>query len=454
MYLPNFFRCILWIVNFVAVLKCLSSASRIIYRETGNESRNNIEKRATLGRLASSELSNVPTCSKENSCKGRCTNQTEWHDRKCYCDPDCSLVFNDCCTDYIKYCKPQKTVGRPTKKYTYSCEQMLLKSNKPCKFSCKRVWVVSQCPFEWTNDPVRSKCETPKHDFQSVEDTYGLLPVSGNDNTTFRNAYCAFCNNVMNFKPWRLVGKTLLGNKHTPARFPPNFNFTEEIHFLLSHSEYITAKHPKNVTARFCKTDIIDYCPARRELDSCTHGNVMLVSYRQNVYKNIHCATCHGKTEQLKCFSIAKHTEAASVPLTVVLNHKDYLTAVEEHILIISKENELNRDNNPWLNRLYVNVWLQHPLNVENNFSFKPREFHDSLAKRLNVSYLELFDTETATDLRPQETRFSYVVYSMIVQIPRQNVVLFVQESNRKYLISRDKVSEPYSFFKVIHPGN
>ena len=226
---------------------------------------------------------------------------------------------------------------------------MSLKSNKPCKFSCKRVWVVSQCPFEWTNDPVRSKCETPKHDFQSVEDTYGLLPVSGNDNTTFRNGYCAFCNNVMNFKPWRLVGKTLLGNKHTPARFPPNFNFTEEIHFLLSHSEYITAKHPENVTAWFCKTDIIDYCPARRELDSCTHGNVILDLYRQNVYKNIHCAICHGKTEQLiKCFSIAKHTEAASVPLTVVLNHKDYLTAVEEHILIISKENELNRDNNPW----------------------------------------------------------------------------------------------------------
>ena len=285
MYLPNFFRCILWIVNFVAVVKCLSSASRITYRETGNESRNNIEKRA---------LSNVPTCSKENSCKGRCTNQTEWHDGKCYCDPDCYRVFNDCCTDYIKYCVRHDTVATPTKKYTYSCEQMLLISNKPGNFSWKLVWVVSQCPFEWTNESVRANCEKPKHGIQSVEETYGPLPVSGDDNTTFRNAYCAFCNDVKNFKPWRLVGKIPL--------VPPNLNFTEKINLELSHSEYIIVKHPENVIARFCKPDIIDYCPVGRQLHSCTYGNVMLVSYGQNVYKNIHCATCHGKTEQLKCF--------------------------------------------------------------------------------------------------------------------------------------------------------
>ena len=104
-----------------------------------------------------------------------------------------------------------------------------------------------------------------------------------------------------------------------------------------------------------------------------------------------------------------------------ILKPKDHSKEKKKHN---SKENEPNREYNPWVNRFYVNVWLQHPLNVDNNFSFKPREFHDSLAKRLNVSYLELFDTETATDLRPQETRFSYVVYSMIVQIPRKDVDL------------------------------
>ena len=407
MYFPKFFRRILWIVNFVAIISYLWSASRIKYRETGNEWPNNTEKRVTLRRIERFELSNIPTCSKKNSCEGRCTNQTEWGDRNCYCDPDCYILFNDCCTDNIKYCKRHKTVGRPT---------------KICNRS--KILIVTQCPFEWPNNAVRAKCETPKSKIRSVKDIYGFLEVVGDDKTTFRNAYCAYCNGVRNFTPWRLKGRIHWSNK-----VPPNLNFTEEINFLLSHSEFIKVERPKDVPARFCKPSIIDYCPEGRQLHSCTYGNVMLVSYRRNVYKNIHCATCHGKTEQLKCFSIDRpetNGEAGEnfLSLTEILKHKDYLTVFIKHILVISVENEPNPDDNPWVTRFYVNVWLQHPLNVENNFSFTPREFHDSLAKHLNVSYLELFDTKTVTALPTQGTTYSYKVYSMIVQIPRKNLDL------------------------------
>ena len=404
MYFTKFFRRILWIVNFVAIISYLSSTSRIKYRDTaGNEWPNNIEKRVTPRRSERSEQSNIPNYSKKNSCEGRCTNHTEWGYRKCYCDPDCYLVSNDCCTDYIKYCKPLKTVGRPTKKYNYSCKGLLM---------------VTQCPFGSPNNTVRAKCETPNDEIKSVKDIYGFMKVTGDDNTTFRNAYCASCNGVMNFKPWNLVSEKLTCKNEYDNSVSPNFNFTKTINTLLSHSKSIKTKRPKNVPARFCRTSsIIDYCPDGIQHLSCTYGNVMIVSYQQKFYKNIHCATCHGKQEQFGCSSssiVGLHFSS----LTAVLNHKEYLTVVKKHILDISGAIP---DDNPWVMRFYVNVWLQHPLNVENNFSFTPREFHDSLAKHLNVSHLELFDTKTATALPPQGTTYSYKVYSMIVQIQRKN---------------------------------
>ena len=53
--------------------------------------------------LCNLEQFNVPICSSENSCRGRCTNHTQWQTEtkiRCSCDPDCYEVFNDCCSDY------------------------------------------------------------------------------------------------------------------------------------------------------------------------------------------------------------------------------------------------------------------------------------------------------------------------------------------------------------------
>ena len=455
---------ILWLVNFVTVINCWSSASRDDSRKNGKDARSNIEKRATFGGFATSKLSNIPTCSSDMSCKERCTNHTEWGDRSCYCDPDCYLVFNDCCTDYIKYCGPQKTVKTPTMQYNYSCEVRLLPFDTFCK--CKGLWMVTQCTFGWPNDTVRENCKRPKLRIQSVQDIYGFLPVQGiNGNTTFRNAYCAICNGITTFEPWRLDGRIFKRHKNgvpkpvknnSAVAVPQNLNLTEKINFLLSHSDYITVKRHENAAERFCRTDIIDYCRSGRELHSCTYGIVALVSYRENVYKNINCATCHKKENitSPSCFSMHEtdsrpspatgfwsSSETGSKPSTpfwsfeslkVVLDRKPFGVGVKKQLSIISNKFEnypqvnmsLLFEKNPRQNSFYVSVRLQRPLNAENNFSFTSREFHESLAKHLNVPCLELFDTKTATALSPQGATFSNIVYSMIVQIPRKNLDL------------------------------
>ena len=75
--------------------------------------------------LCNLEQSDIPTCTSENSCKGRRTIRTQWQTEiklRCSCDPDCYEGFNDCCTDYTKYCGPQERKETLTKKYNYTCE--------------------------------------------------------------------------------------------------------------------------------------------------------------------------------------------------------------------------------------------------------------------------------------------------------------------------------------------
>ena len=239
MNLPKFFLHFLWFVSIVTVINRWSSASPDDSRKNEKHARSNVEKRATFGRFARSKWSNIPTCSSDKSCKGRCMNQTEWRDRNCYCDPDCYLVFNDCCTDCIKYCGPQETIKTPTMQYKYSCEVRLLRFDSSSKD--KGLWMVTQCPFGWPNDSVRTNCERPKLGIKSVQDIHGFLPVQGiNGNTTFRNEYCAICNDVKKFEPLRPDGRILkldengvhkpVKNNKSPVAVPENLNLTVERH--------------------------------------------------------------------------------------------------------------------------------------------------------------------------------------------------------------------------------
>ena len=340
--------------------------------------------------------------------------------------------------------------------YNYSCEVRLLPFDTFCK--CKGLWMITQCAFGWPNDTVRANCKRPKLRIQSVQDIYGFLPVQViNGNTTFRNAYCAICNGITTFEPWRLDGRIFKRHQNgvpkpvknnSAVAVPQNLNLTEKINFLLSHSDNITVKPHENVAQRFCRTDIINYCPSGRELYSCTYGNMALLSYRENVYKNIHCATCHKKENitSPSCFSMHETDSRPSLPtgsgplpplwsfesLTVDLDRKPFGVGVKKQLSIISNKFENCPQVNMSLsfkkktrpNSFYVSVRLQRRLNAENNFTFTFREFHESLAKHLNVPSQELFDTKTATALPPQGATFSYIVYSMIVQIPRKNIDL------------------------------
>ena len=421
----------------------------------------------------------IPTCSSENSCKGRCSNHTEWRNEfkmRCSCDPDCYEVFNDCCADYTKYCGAQKPTETRTKKYHYTCETLGHYDGRRCTVA-DGLWMVTRCRPEWPNDTFRTKCEAPVDRFTySSPDLYGYLPVLGHDNTSFRNMYCAICNGVERFDPWPLDTITQL----VP---PKDFNVTEKIRYLLSSITFFGPWSPgTNQAKRYCMSQVIDSCPPGlgEIFKSCTNGDMALVSKPKDTYhtfnfKNAHCVACHGlPSETFSCFPttyLFKTCLLFLIPrsFSLVLDHsqveKEIKTRVSlyydkecgrsgrifDDTLQVCRVNWLSPPKQNGQERFYVFVWLEPPHNSQNN-AFTPTEFQESIAKYLNVSQLQLLDVNITTLSQPAViTMYFYLVSSTIILTPQQSLeLLFINRNGKTQsyetkLLNYIHFSEPFS---------
>ena len=98
-----------------------------------------------------------------------------------------------------------------------------------------------------------------------------------------RNRYCAICNGVERFEPWPLDVEVDSKDKHLAEKL---------------------LRPGKNQTRRYCLNNVIDSCPRGKRLESCTDGDVTLVSHREFHFKNADCATCFGlPSGTFSCFT-------------------------------------------------------------------------------------------------------------------------------------------------------
>ena len=403
--------------------------------------------------LCNLEQSDIPTCSIEKSCKGRCSNRTDWQTElkmRCSCDPDCHEVFNDCCSDYTMYCGSQKESEKPTKKYNFTCESIGHYDHNHCAVS-DGLWMVNQCRFDWPLDNFRAKCEEPlDHLTISSPDLYSYLPVIDRENITFRNMYCAICNGIKNYDLWPL-------NIETAVIPLENYNLTEKIRFLLSHhAEFPEVRGPwrpgTNQARRYCVKNVVDYCPPDETVPSCNDGDVALVSYGHANFKNTHCAACHGlSSEMLTCFpgkALGTCYKFSAQSFSLVLQHNQDESQIQtrvtvydercgrtgmvfDDILQVCRVNWLSPPERNGQERFYVYNWLKPPKNSEKNNSFAPVEFRDSLANFLNISKVQLFNTNVTSVSVPKTSSFLfYLASSTIALFPQQSLEL-ISPNNR-----------------------
>ena len=331
------------------------------------------------------------------------------------------------------------------------------------------LWMVTRCWPEWPNDTLRAKCEAPVNQLSySTPDLSGYLPVLGQDNTTFRNMYCARCNGVEKFQPWPL-------NLQSTVIPPENYNITEKIRFLSIHgAEFPPPDGPwrpgANQGRRYCFTEVIDYCPIGEKDPSCNNGDIALVSYGNIHFKNTNCATCQGlEKEMLTCFTgktpqmcpefflqsfslVLDNRQSNSEIQTQVLIHDDKCgktAMIFDDILQVCRINWLSPPEQSRQARFYVYAWLAPPPNSQNT-SFTPGEFQESLSKYLNISRDQLSDINLTTIFQPKKKLLLfYVVSSNVVLSPRQSLELSSSNPNGDFPTSETKILNYIYFSKV-----
>ena len=204
----------------------------------------------------------------------------------CKCDSECPL-YGDCCLDY-------KPVNNSLRANTSSSLQTLLKC-----------WTV-----DFTGDVLRrdggdksilmvSRCSQPSHpqNMQCMNQSLFLPVTDSLSNYTFRNIYCALCNNI---------------SRDQLVSWQPRFHCDRNIAIQLSNlSTYekinevcymykLVSKSPL-ISMRGCVPHI-STCPMATDASSqliqnCTRGQYDLVAAPNDtrvLFRNRYCAQCNG----------------------------------------------------------------------------------------------------------------------------------------------------------------
>ena len=235
------------------------------------------------------------------SCSKQCSNDTFVHypssrkgnGKKCYCDSACN-VFMDCCGDFAQECEKyyvkDETDDVYSHRFSWHCETELKVLINECT-GLSSVWMIARCPGNWPNDTTKMKCHNPPSTLE-VHSYDSFVPVVGSvDQLTYRNKYCAQCNNVFNYEFMTLSFKK--------DAIPPPYYTQEELEKFIAknHRQFRGVEPIRGQAIRFCfYPNVVSTCPKTfpGANDACVNGVGGLVEREGRVFKNKECALCNG----------------------------------------------------------------------------------------------------------------------------------------------------------------
>ena len=238
------------------------------------------------------------------SCRGRCVKGRDFgqtHDRhlECYCDEHCEN-FTDCCYDYGHYCKKNS-------EFRYPIGSVNVRSNISNLWRCvsppiKRtpsgmagVWMITDCPHNWTDTRVRKKCNLDSP--LSIDNYEANIPVIAQDGKTYKNRFCSICHGVLEDET------TKFPLESSCDILPPRrYTVDKTMQFLFTYCS-VSWNPPIDQQRRYCFSNVIDNCPKFAPValrNNCKHGltGIVCSGYGRyySKYRNIYCAKCHYAT--------------------------------------------------------------------------------------------------------------------------------------------------------------
>ena len=151
--------------------------------------------------------------------------------------------------------------------------------------------MINRCPVNKTNSQSLHNCSRPG---TSLTDISERIPVTGDDNKTYRNSFCAECHGIKNFIHWGLAVACLDPAVKNKTELPYNSTYLKEnCDWYFSPGHQITTSPCTRST--LCESvittdesskydDLVNKCKAYSQLVEADHV----------LYKNFHCASCNG----------------------------------------------------------------------------------------------------------------------------------------------------------------
>ena len=285
----------------------------------------------------------VPNCQvKAYSCSNQRTKQSyfaiyssfqtnQGNSKKCNCDSACNDVFADCCSDFAKECLKHDINDKSDDVYLHHsdwrCENELNVSTEDCS-KTRGLWMIARCPNDWLDGVTKRKCHNAAAKL-SVQSYDSLVPVIGSSQKlTYRNQYCALCNNVSKFEFMTLIFKK-------EAVPPPYFTPEQLNKYITKNLHYFQGVRPnEGQKLRWCHyPNIISSCQtatSRSARDACANGTVGLVEGAGGkVFRNKDCALCNG--EDYTCGVGLKPSHCVGDPNSIdrAISLRDYGVALE-----------------------------------------------------------------------------------------------------------------------------
>ncbi|CAG2256930.1 unnamed protein product [Mytilus edulis] len=188
-------------------------------------------------------------------------NKTKWF---CYCDKDCQM-FNDCCNDY------NGTIRNSNSQLSFGCYRQIYIVNSPGQTG---FLAVDSCPDSYKNITVKERC------LQNNFAENGLF-VSNGKTLTFKNKFCALCNNVTDVQEFDIVFAAIEGDYNYILDMKKENKMT----FFLNNANFKVIP-PRNTNLRFCLTNLI----STSNNNLCqSHSNPIFVRQLLKLYRNYFC---------------------------------------------------------------------------------------------------------------------------------------------------------------------
>ena len=363
----------------------------------------------------------------------------------CYCDNFCQ-VMQDCCYDYDSYNKTNELSASEVNS-TWSC--MKFGENLP-------VWMKVNCSKTWTKSDIATRCHNAPQTLNSSTYT-DFIPVVGADNITYRNQFCAVCNNQNEFDFWDLDINV----------YPTGVSTVSELmDFLVGYygkavNGIVVAKekwHPR----RYCLEPVSTCVNGHEDIEvvnECLFGKVGIVQDSNYVqYKNKACALCNKTSEKVKCGPQFKGTAGGFIPafgnydFYITINFRNPKTTrftassscgqnavFDNHLKTCVKSSELVSPEKSPLDKYRIAIWLKTKIKLpESNLTYHIAKFISDISAT-NIH------NPTNTKLTANKVPSTYLLRFEVDLTFIQTVELSKNVSTSSGAYSIKKFTQPFS---------